>query len=71
MLASGMDDSKVLRVVGLASSVPLMKDDPMHPTNRRIAITVMNRRAEEAVISPALEGEADTTAQTTGPVRRQ
>ena len=63
MLAAGLDDRKVLRVVGLASSVPLLKDDPFHPTNRRIAIIVMNRRAEEAVITQSLPGEADTAVE--------
>jgi len=60
MTNAGLEDRKVLRVVGLASSVPLVKEDPMHPTNRRIAITVMNKRAEEAVVTQSLPGEADT-----------
>jgi len=63
MLAAGLEDRKVLRVVGLASSVPLLRDDPFHPTNRRIAIIVMNRRAEEAVITQSLPGEADTAVE--------
>ena len=63
MLGAGLDDRKVLRVVGLSSSVPLLKDDPYHPTNRRIAIIVMNRRAEEAVITQSLPGEADTAVE--------
>jgi chemotaxis protein MotB len=60
MTMAGLEDRKMLRVVGLASSVPLVKEDPMHPTNRRIAITVMNKRAEEAVVTQSLPGEADT-----------
>ena len=63
MLSAGLDDRKVLRVVGLASSVPLMRDDPFHPTNRRIAIIVMNRRAEEAVLTQSQPGEADTAVE--------
>jgi len=49
MMAAGMKESKVLRVVGLASSVPMKLDDEYAPVNRRIAIVVMNKRAEDAV----------------------
>jgi chemotaxis protein MotB len=49
MMAAGMKESKVLRVVGLASSVPMKTDDEYASINRRIAIVVMNKRAEDAV----------------------
>ncbi|MFN7507027.1 MAG: motility protein MotB, partial [Limnobacter sp.] len=49
MYMAGMPDSKILRVVGLASSVSLDEKDPYAAVNRRIAIVVMNKRAEEAV----------------------
>jgi chemotaxis protein MotB len=49
LVAGGMDESKVLRVVGLSSAVPLNKDDPADPINRRISIIVMNKKAEEAI----------------------
>jgi len=55
LITSGMDEGKILRVVGLASSVPFNKTDALDPTNRRISIIVMNRQAEEAV---TLEGPA-------------
>jgi chemotaxis protein MotB len=44
-----MPESKVLRVVGLASSVPMDEKDPSSAINRRIAIVVMNKKAEDAV----------------------
>ncbi|WP_297477900.1 flagellar motor protein MotB [Ferrovum sp.] len=47
LIAGGMDPDKVLRVVGLASAVLLNKNDPNDPTNRRISIIVMNKRAED------------------------
>jgi chemotaxis protein MotB len=50
LIAGGMQDSKVLRVVGLGSAVNLDKADPFNPINRRISIIVMNKRAEEAVL---------------------
>lgn len=46
LLAGGMQDTKVLRVVGVSSSVHLNKDDPYAPVNRRISIVVLNRRAQ-------------------------
>ncbi|MHA4866707.1 flagellar motor protein MotB [Duganella sp. PWIR1] len=50
LIVGGMQDSKVLRVVGLASAVNLDKADPFNPVNRRISIVVMNKRAEESVL---------------------
>ncbi len=49
LVAGGMDETKVLRVVGLSSAVPFNKDDPNDPVNRRISIIVMNKKAEEAI----------------------
>jgi chemotaxis protein MotB len=50
LIAGGMDEKKVLRVVGLASSILFDKDDPANPINRRISIIVMNKRTEEALM---------------------
>ena len=47
LVAAGLTDDKVLRVVGLAASVPLGADDPFHPSNRRISILVLNKQAEQ------------------------
>lgn len=49
LLDAGLQENKVLRVVGFADSVPLVKDDPMADINRRIAIVVMNQESEAAV----------------------
>ncbi len=49
LVQGGMQDAKVLRVVGLSSAVPLNKEDARDPINRRISIVVMNKRAEQAV----------------------
>ncbi|ARU31713.1 flagellar motor protein MotB [Sulfuriferula sp. AH1] len=50
LIAGGMDESKVLRVIGLASAIPFDKDNPMNPVNRRISIIVMNKKTEDAVM---------------------
>lgn len=46
LIAGGMDEQKVARVVGLAASVPYDDGSPKAPQNRRISIIVMNREAE-------------------------
>lgn len=51
MVLGGMEDSKMLRVVGLASAVPFDKANPLNPANRRISIVVLNRRTEEAILA--------------------
>ena len=49
LIGGGMDETKVLRVVGLSSAVPYDKQNPLNPVNRRISIIVMNKQAEEAI----------------------
>ena len=46
LIAAGMDAGKMLRVIGLSSSVLFDKENPADPINRRISIIVMNKRAE-------------------------
>ena len=53
LVAGGMDDGKIVRVVGVASAVPLDAADPRHPVNRRISIVVMNRVAESRLLNGA------------------
>ncbi|RIX41182.1 MAG: motility protein MotB [Rhodocyclales bacterium GT-UBC] len=50
LVSGGMDDSKVLRVVGLASTVLFDKNDPLNSVNRRISIVVLNQRTERAIL---------------------
>lgn len=50
LVAGGMDENKVMRVVGLSSTVLFDRADPNNPINRRISVVVMNKRTEEAVI---------------------
>ena len=49
MVLGGLQDEKVLRVVGLAAAAHLDAKDPFNPINRRISIIVMNKRTEDAV----------------------
>ena len=66
LVAGGMDESKVLRVVGLSSSLPLDTDDPLHPMNRRISLVVLNEKTERQIRGlpeePAAEVESEADA---------
>ena len=59
LIAGGMDETKVLRVVGLSSAVPFDRVDPMSPVNRRISIIVMNKKAEESITKEGAAPGAD------------
>jgi chemotaxis protein MotB len=50
LVAGGMDEPKVMRVIGMASSQNLNKADPLDPENRRISILVLNRKSEDAMM---------------------
>jgi len=72
LLAGGLPEEHVLRVLGLAASVPFVPADPRAPANRRMSLIVMNREAEEralrgGALPPAPEAAAsDTTAEPPG-----
>ena len=58
LVVGGLNEAKIAKVVGLAAMVPFNKDDPRSPINRRIAIIVMNKAAEDALLNDAKEAEA-------------
>ena len=70
LIAGGMDESKMLRVVGLASSVPFNQAGPSDPVNRRISIIVMNKRTEEAVTKEASGVSVANKAEVSGEVSK-
>src|SRR5690606_41845625 len=49
LVAGGMSENKVLRVVGLSSAVLFDAKNPYNPVNRRISIIVMNKKTEESI----------------------
>jgi len=63
LVAGGLEDGKVLRVVGLGSAIPFDKDDPNSSVNRRISIIVMNKKAEEAITKESRQIEAGTAQE--------
>ncbi|MDY7575358.1 flagellar motor protein MotB [Actimicrobium sp. CCI2.3] len=73
LIFGGMNESKVLRVVGLSSAVLYDKENPFNPINRRISIIVMNKKAEDAASREGaravnvVSGDEDGAEVTTGP----
>jgi chemotaxis protein MotB len=49
LIAGGLDEKQIVRVVGMASVVPLDKNDPTNAMNRRISLIVMNRDAQQVI----------------------
>ena len=51
LVEGGLSESKVLRVIGMSSSVPYnLATDPLDPINRRISILVMNKKTEQQIL---------------------
>ncbi|AKJ30988.1 flagellar motor protein MotB [Caldimonas brevitalea] len=57
LVAGGLSEGQVVRVLGLASSSLLDKENPTDPMNRRISIIVMNRDAEDRFFERDGEGD--------------
>ncbi|MEY4754682.1 MAG: hypothetical protein RJA44_2357 [Pseudomonadota bacterium] len=75
LLVGGLADQRVLRVQGLAASVPFDPQQPNAPINRRISIIVMTREAEDQFFNstssaaPAASASADQGETKARPVR--
>jgi chemotaxis protein MotB len=61
LIYGGMEETKVLRVVGLSSSVLFDKNEPLNPINRRISIIVMNKIAEQSASQDGGSIEVDNS----------
>lgn len=55
LILGGLDDAKILRVNGFASTVLYDAAQPLNPINRRISIVVLNKRTEEAILNDGRE----------------
>lgn len=66
LIVGGLNDAKIMRVVGLASTVLFDKNDPLSSINRRISIVVLNQKTEQAILNeegPESEVEGDEGLQ--------
>lgn len=57
LVAGSLVENKVKRVLGLADTVNLIKDDPVAAVNRRISLLVLNRRAERRIDEQNASGQ--------------
>jgi chemotaxis protein MotB len=55
LVAGGIDERKIVRVVGMGPALLLDKADPFNPQNRRISIIVLNNRTEKRVLEEPAE----------------
>jgi chemotaxis protein MotB len=67
LVAGGMDETKLLRVVGLSSASLFNKENPFDATNRRISIIIMNKKAEEAALKDGAAGSVTSNPHETAP----
>jgi chemotaxis protein MotB len=63
MIRGGFQESRMLRVVGLASSVPFLDNNPMAATNRRISIILLNRQTADEIV----RGDTDINIDSNNP----
>jgi len=61
-VAGGIEERKIVRVVGLGSAVLLDRTDPFNPSNRRISVTVLNQRAEKRILDDGPDGASPADA---------
>lgn len=57
LILGGMNEEKVLRVVGLAAAHPLNKQNVFSAENRRIEIVVLNKETEDSLLNDGLKPE--------------
>ncbi|CNI98635.1 flagellar motor protein MotB [Yersinia vastinensis] len=58
LLAGGLDEGKVLRVVGMASTMRLKEQASDDPVNRRISILVLNKQTQHDIEHENLDNKA-------------
>ncbi len=71
LLAGGLTEDKIGRVVGLSSSVLFDKTDPYNPVNRRISIIVMNKSTADTLQYEGLPSADSPVKLTQAPAKRE
>ncbi|MBV6273151.1 flagellar motor protein MotB [Alcaligenaceae bacterium CGII-47] len=64
LVAGSLVENKVKRVLGLADTVNLIKDNPVAAVNRRISLLVLNRRAERRIDEQNASGQDELRIRT-------
>ena len=65
LVAAGLDNNKIIRVVGLGSAVLAKPDQPLDAANRRVSIVVLNKATEEKIGNEGVEMETTASAPIT------
>ena len=65
VVLGGLEDNKIIRVVGLGSAVLAKPDQPFDAANRRVSIVVMNKVTEYKVGRDGVDLEATEAAPIT------
>jgi chemotaxis protein MotB len=58
LVAGGLQDNKIIRVVGLGSAVMAKPDAPLDPANRRVTIVVMNQATQDKIGKDGVDATA-------------
>ena len=69
LIGGGLDETRIVRVVGLSSAVLFDAENPLNPVNRRISIIVMNKKTEEAASKDGGTLEVEEKGEVAGEVR--
>ncbi|MCA6064779.1 flagellar motor protein MotB [Thalassolituus marinus] len=59
LMEAGVPKSQIAQVIGMGDTAPLKPDDPYAAVNRRISITLLNKRSAEAVDDRAGKGDVE------------
>ncbi len=65
LVLGGLEDNKVIRVVGLGSAVLAKPEAPLDAANRRVTIVVLNKATQERIGRDGVDVETSETAPVT------
>jgi chemotaxis protein MotB len=54
LIIGGIEETKIIRIVGMGAAVMLDKTDAYNPINRRISIIVLNHKAEQRILEDSV-----------------
>jgi len=54
LIVGGIEEKKIIRIVGMGAALMQDKADPYNPINRRISIIVLNHKAEQRVLEDSI-----------------
>lgn len=67
LVAGGLDNGKILRVVGMAATMRMADAGPDEAINRRISLLVLNKQAEQAILHENAESQNAPVSAITQP----